>query len=173
MCARFSGEYGIPLGRSSTRDLLQTPRVDDGRVLLLADDAYHALSRTVVPHSLNPSVLGPGAAFRTGESERTPCCAHVGATVEEQRAKPRRLQRQPTRSFTIAAIWTGRVASHADILQCDPKRAAIATRRLRLPTRRLLGLQSRSHPPTSGRLRSVAARRLRANVCRHRTPLSP
>src|SRR4029079_11003283 len=39
--------------------------------------------------------------------------AQVDATVEEQRAKPRRLQRQPTRSFTVAAICTRRVASLA------------------------------------------------------------
>ena len=38
------------------------------------------------------------------KSERTPCCAQVGATVEEQRAKPRRPQRQPTRSVTVASI---------------------------------------------------------------------
>ena len=56
----------------------------------------------------------------TGESERTPCCARVGATVEEESAKPPRLQRQPTRSFTIAAIGTRRVASHADILHATP-----------------------------------------------------
>src|SRR4249919_379109 len=55
--------------------------------------------------------------IRTGESGRTPCCAQVGATVEEERAKPRRLQRQPTRAFTIPVISARRVASHEDILR--------------------------------------------------------
>src|SRR4030095_5752404 len=53
----------------------------------------------------------PSFLYQDKEFERTPCCAQVGATVEEQRAKPRRLQRQPTRSFTIAVICARCVAS--------------------------------------------------------------
>src|SRR4249920_3194111 len=41
--------------------------------------------------------------------------------------------------------------------------AASATCRLRLPTLRETALRSRSHPPSGGRLRSVAARRRRVN----------
>src|SRR3990170_6281804 len=93
---------------------------DEGLVDLAGQLDRAILVHTVVTANGRKHVMLLRSSFRTGESERTPCCAQVGATVDEQRAKPRRLQRQPTRSFTIAARWTGRVASHADILHATP-----------------------------------------------------
>ena len=51
-------------------------------------------------------------SYQDRESERTPCCAQL--VRQPRRTAPRRLQRQPTRSTTLAAKRMRRVASRKD-----------------------------------------------------------